>query len=151
MTETLLSPKTLLTTAPQLSAEGAQLILHAAQEKAAAMGVPQCIVVVDSGGHLLSYVRMDGAKILSQASATNKALTAVSSRTRTGGVPEDVEMKLAAATQGQLVNLKGGLPIVVDGHVIGAVGVGSGTGDQDVEVGEAGIQAYYEALGTGGA
>lgn len=143
-------PDTLLNTAPQLTADGALLILQAAKEKAQAMEVPQCIVVVDAGGNLLAYVRMDGAKVLSQASATNKALTAASSRSRTGGVPAEVEMKLAAATQGQLVNLKGGLPVLVDGQVVGAVGVGSGTGDQDVEVGEAGIHAYYAALGRGG-
>ena len=141
---------TLLTAAPQLTADGALLILRAAKKKAEAMEVPQCLVVVDAGGNRLAYLRMEGAKVLSEASATNKAVTAASSRTRTGGVPAEVEMKLAVATQGQLVNLKGGLPVVVDGYVVGAVGVGSGTGEQDVEVGEAGLQAYYAALGRGG-
>jgi hypothetical protein len=51
------------------------------------------------------------------------------------------EVKLAFATGGKLTNLLGGLPIVVDGHVIGAIGVGSGTGEQDLEVAKAAIAA----------
>ncbi|MEL6224761.1 MAG: heme-binding protein, partial [Cyanobacteria bacterium J06627_8] len=90
----------------------------------------------------------DGAKVLSQLSATQKAVTAASSRAKTGGIPADVETKLALTTGGQLTNLKGGLPIVIDGQVVGAVGVGSGTGDQDVEVGMAGIAALEAALRT---
>jgi len=48
---------------------------------------------------------------------------------------------LALATDGKLTNLLGGLPVIVDGHVIGAVGVGSGTGEQDLEVAKAAIAA----------
>jgi glc operon protein GlcG len=52
----------------------------------------------------------------------------------------------AAASGGKLTTLKGGVPIVVDGQVIGAVGVGGGTGEQDAEVGKAGVQALLRAL-----
>ena len=52
----------------------------------------------------------------------------------------------AAASGGKLTTLKGGVPIVIDGQVIGAVGVGGGTGEQDAEVARAGIQALIEAL-----
>jgi uncharacterized protein GlcG (DUF336 family) len=124
-----------------LTHAGALTILNAAVAKAAAINVPQCIAVVDAGGNLLAFVRMDGAKVLSQISATQKAITAASSRAPTGGAPDDLALKLALATGGQVTNLKGGIPIVVDGKVIGAIGVGSGTGDQDVEVGQAGIAA----------
>jgi uncharacterized protein GlcG (DUF336 family) len=124
-----------------LTHAGALAILDAAVAQATAMGVPQCIAVVDAGGNLLAFVRMDGAKVLSQLSATQKAVTAASSRAATGGVDEALAAKLAAATGGRVTNLKGGLPIVVDGHVIGAIGVGSGTGDQDVAVAEAGLAA----------
>lgn len=132
---------------PELTCEGALVVLNAAIEKAQAMGVPQCIAVVDPGGNLLAFARMDGAKVLSQLSATQKAITAASSRVPSGGVSAEVELKLALATGGQLTNLKGGLPILVEGQVIGAVGVGSGTGDQDVEVGQAGIEALMKVLG----
>lgn len=131
----------------ELTCDGALVVLNGAIAKAKQMGVPQCVTVVDAGGNLLAYARMDGAKVLSQLSSTQKAVTAASSRVPSGGVPAEVEIKLGLVTGGQLTNLKGGLPIVIDGDVIGAVGVGSGTGDQDVEVGQAGIEALMQALG----
>jgi uncharacterized protein GlcG (DUF336 family) len=127
--------------AMSLTHAGALAVLNGAVAKAAAMGVPQCVAIVDAGGNLLAFVRMDGAKVLSQLSATQKAVTAASSRAATGGAPDDLAAKLALATGGQMTNLKGGLPIVVDGHVVGAIGVGSGTGEQDVEVATAGLAA----------
>ncbi len=123
----------------KLTLDGAQKMLAAGVAKAQAMGVPQCIAIVDDGGHLLAYARMDGAKVLSFDSSTRKAMTAASSRAPTGGMAEGLDVKLSLATQGKLVNVKGGLPIVVDGKTIGAVGVGSGTGDQDVEVAKAAL------------
>ena len=130
----------------ELTHAAAQVILQGAIAKAESMGVPQCIAIVDAGGNLLAFLRMDGAKVLSQLSATQKAITAASSRVPTGGVHGDVELKLAFATGGQLTNLKGGLPIVIHGQVVGAIGVGSGTGDQDVEVGQAGLDALMAVL-----
>jgi uncharacterized protein GlcG (DUF336 family) len=124
-----------------LSHAGALAVLNAAVDKATELGVPQCIAVVDAGGNLLAFVRMDGAKVLSQISATQKAITAASSRVPTGAVDEQLALKLALATGGQVTNLKGGLPIVAGDLVIGAIGVGSGTGDQDVAVAQAGISA----------
>ncbi|NEQ51410.1 MAG: heme-binding protein [Leptolyngbya sp. SIO3F4] len=132
----------------ELTHEAALIILQGAIAKAESMQVPQCIAVVDTGGNLLAFIRMDGAKVLSQLSATQKAITAASSRVNTGGIPADVETKLALTTGGSLTNLKGGLPIVIDGQVVGAVGVGSGTGDQDVEVGMAGIAALQAVIGN---
>ena len=64
----------------------------------------------------------------------------------TGGIPDAaLEGRLVAATQGKLTNLKGGFPIVVDGKVIGAIGVGSGTGEQDIDVALAGLAALSGA------
>ena len=136
----------LIRTGTQLTLAGAHTILHAALEKADAMGVPQCVTIVDTGGNTVAFARMDGAKVLSELSSTAKAQTAASSRTRTGGVDPANELKLAFATGGRLTNLNGGLPIEVDGEVIGAVGVGSGTGEQDIEVGQAGLDAFHAAL-----
>lgn len=118
----------------KLTHAGALALLSAAVEKATEMNQPQCIAVVDDGCNLLAYVRMDGAKILSDQSAIRKARTAVSGRAPTGHASQEVELKLAIATNGEMINLKGGLPVIVDGKVIGGIGVGSGTGDQDVEV-----------------
>ena len=131
----------------ELTHNAALVVLQGAIAKAHAMKVPQCIAIVDTGGNLLAFIRMDGAKVLSQLSALQKAITAASSRVPTGGVAADVELKLALATAGQLTNLKGGVPIAIKGQVVGAIGVGSGTGEQDVEVAQAGIQALMNALG----
>ena len=129
----------------KLTHAGALKMINAAIAKAVEINVPQCITITDDGGRLLAFMRMDGAKFLSIDSSLNKAITAASARVPTGGVGTDVEMKLAHATSGQLTNLKGGLPIVVEDMVIGAIGVGSGTGEQDLEVATAGVAALAGA------
>src|SRR5262245_1739846 len=128
-----------------LTHAGALAMLGGAVAKAEEMKVPQCIAVVDAGGNLLAFVRMDGAKVLSQHTATRKAATAATTRAATGNVPEDHALKLSLATGGQVTNLKGGLPIVVEGQVVGGIGVGSGTGDEDLAVAQAGIAALRPA------
>jgi len=125
----------------KLTHDGALKMLRAAVAKALEMKQPQCISVTDDGGHLLAFVRMDGAKVLSIDSSLKKAMTAASSRVPTGQTHASVETKLALATRGKLTNLLGGVPIVVEGHVIGAIGVGSGTGEQDLEVAKAALAA----------
>ena len=125
----------------KLTSNGAMKILQAAMEKAAAMGVPQCITIVDAGGHMLAFCRMDGAFVLSNDSSMKKAVTAAIYGQLTGQMDDGIAIKLAIATTGKRVNLPGGVPIIVDGHVIGGIGVGSGTGAQDLEVAKAGIAA----------
>ncbi len=129
-----------------LTLDGAMIVLEGALAHASQIGVPQCVAVVDGGGNLLAFARMDGAKVLSQISSTTKAQTAASSGASTGGIAADNELKLALATEGRLTNLRGGVPIVVAGQVVGAVGVGSGTGAEDVEVAEAGLAALAAHL-----
>ena len=125
----------------KLTIEGAMKILQAAMAKAAAMQVPQCISIVDSGGHLLAFARMDGAFALSIDTSLMKAMTAASYGVPTGDIAAGLDIKLAIATQGKRINLPGGLPIIVDGHLVGGVGVGSGTGEQDKQVANAGLGA----------
>lgn len=129
----------------KLTHEGALKMLLAGIAKAREMKQPQCITITDDGGHLLAFVRMDGAKVLSIESSRKKAMTAASARLPTGQTNPANEIKLALATSGKLTNLLGGLPVIVDGHVIGAVGVGSGTGEQDLEVAKAAIAALQGA------
>jgi glc operon protein GlcG len=129
----------------RLTAAGALKALNACIAKAEAMKVPQCIAVTDDGGHLLAFHRMDGAKFLSIDSSIAKARTAASSRVMTGNIHAEVEIKLALATDNKLTNLKGGVPVFIDGQVVGAIGVGSGTGEQDREVALAGVAAIEGA------
>jgi glc operon protein GlcG len=125
----------------RLTCDGALKILEAARRKAVEIKVPECISVVDAGGHLLAFLRMDGAFVQSFDSSLMKAMTAASYSEPTGHIAAGIDLKLAIATQGRRINLPGGLPIIVDGHTIGAIGVGSGTGAQDLEVAKAGVAA----------
>ena len=123
----------------KLTHHGASIALQAAVAKAEQLGVPQNITIVDDGGNMLAYIRMDGAKLLSAETSKSKAITAASHRQPTSRLDPDLEIKLAIAAGGRLTNLEGGLPIIMDGVCVGAVGVGSGSGAQDVEVARAAL------------
>jgi glc operon protein GlcG len=128
-----------------LTHEGALRVLQAAMARAAEIERPQCVAVVDAGGQLLAFVRMDGAKFLSIRTAQRKAMTAANRRTATGGIEPAHAVELALVSSGNVTNLKGGLPIEVEGQVIGAVGVSSGSGQEDLEVAKAGVAAIPAA------
>ena len=134
-------------TAPsaKLTLAGAQKLLDAAIAKAREMKVPECICIVDTGGQLLAMARMDGAFALSIDTALRKAQTAASYGVPTGGIAAGIDLKLAVATEGKRINLPGGLPVIVDGHIVGAIGVGSGTGEEDREVAAAALGAIAGA------
>lgn len=125
----------------KLTHAGALKLLAAAVKKAEDMKVPQCIAITDEAGHLLAFSRMDGAKVLSVDTATAKARTAATGRSPTGKAAPEAEVKMGLATGGRWTNLKGGLPIIIGGACVGGIGVGSGTGDQDVECANAALAA----------
>ena len=129
----------------KLTSQGAMKILEAAIVKAQQIDVPQCISIVDSGGQLLAFCRMDGAFVMSNTSSRRKAETAAAYGIPTGDIPEGVDLKLAIVTNGERVNLPGGLPLIVNYEIVGAIGVGSGTGAQDLEVAKAGVKALKGA------
>jgi len=137
---------TLVRPARKLTHAGALHLLNAAVEAATAMGLPQCIAIVDEGCNLMVFARMDGARVLSIESATRKAMTAATTGQPTGGIPVDKAPALAAATDGRMTNLMGGLPLLSGGHVIGGIGVGSGTGEQDLDIARAAVAAFDAAL-----
>jgi glc operon protein GlcG len=136
----------------QLNLAGAETALEAAKKKAAAMGLKCNFAIVDDGGHLLAFARMDGARPASAATALSKAVSAATFRQATGAMPAKGEpdlllsLSLQSASGGKITSLKGGVPIVVEGQVIGAIGIGGGTGEQDVEVANAAVQALLDAL-----
>lgn len=128
---------------PALTAAGAWAMALAAVARAEAMGVPECIAVVDGGGALLAFTRMDGARAGSIPIAQTKAISAATRLRATadeagGDILGGVRLALAGE---RLTNIGGGLPIVVDGETIGAIGVSSGTVDEDVQVATAGLAA----------
>ena len=129
----------------KLTSDGAMKMLQAGMDKARSMGVPQCISIVDAGGHMLAFVRMDGAFSMSLETSLRKARTAAAYGLPTGHIEAGVDIKLAMGTDGQRINLPGGLPVIIDGEIAGAIGVGSGTGAQDLEVATAAVAAIEGA------
>jgi len=135
---------------PRLTLEGARLILAAAEKKARALSVPMNIAVVDDGGHLLVFQRMDGAKLSSIEVAITKAKAAALRRAPTGPSPVSGEpsavlsLGLSLATGLKLTPIRGGLPLMVGGQCVGGIGVSAGSEEEDVQVAQAGVDALAQ-------
>jgi len=133
--------------APKLTYEGAFAILEAAAAKAKVMKLPICIAVVDDGGHLLAFARKDDAKPSSAAVAITKATSAALRRAPTGPLPNEenvsvlLSLGMPLASGGKLTCVRGGLPIVWKGTVIGGIGISAGTEQQDAEVARVAVAA----------
>ena len=140
----------------RLTLAGARRIIAGAEAKAADLGVKFNIAVVDDGGHAIAFERMDGARPASGYTASTKAVTAATFRAPTGPVPSgttnpdpllNLSLQNAAfASGGKVTTLLGGLPVIVNDQVIGGVGVGGGSGEQDTTVARAGIDAFLADL-----
>ena len=136
-----------VTAVPALTYEGARLAAEAAGAEAARRGVAPVICTVDAGGALMFLVRPDLAQVASVEVTTDKARTAAIYRRpskdfedqASGGRPSALHLARA-------VPLQGGIPIVHDGQVIGAVGVsGATSADEDNELAAIGAAAVAEA------
>jgi len=121
--------------------DGVRRLIDAAVDKATAMGVPVGIAIAGDGARIVGYLLMDGARPLAQESASAKAMTAASHRMPTHKIPYDVGMALSVTTQGKVMPLRGGLPIVFDGYCVGGIGCGSGTSEQDEIIARAALAA----------
>lgn len=129
-------------TAPALTFEGARRIAAAAAEEALRNNWNVSIAVVDDHGELLFFGRMDGAHQQSVDIARAKARTAARWRRETKALEDAVAggRSVLMAVEGMLP-LEGGVPIIVEGRVIGAVGVSGVTSAQDAQIAKAGIRA----------
>ena len=136
---------------PKLTLEGARAVVAAAERRAHEIQCPMNIAVVDEGGYLLAFSRMNGAKPSSVDVAVLKARSAALRRAPTrppmdGDHPNVLlALSLAAASPTQQTPIRGGIPLVVDEQVIGAIGVSAGSEDQDVEVAKEGARALEGA------
>ncbi len=130
-------------TKPILSIADVKTILEAAQAYAVKQNWAVTISVVDDGGHLLGLVRLDGAAPISAQISPAKARTAALGR-RESKIYEDTinqgRMSFLSAP-GLEGMLEGGVPVVFDGQVVGAVGVSGVKSNEDVEIARAGIAA----------
>jgi len=118
-------------------------LIEAANAKALEIGVPMVIAIVDEGGNLKAFRRMDGAPLLSIDIATNKAWTAVSFGIPTHGwhdfIKDDAPLLNGIVHTPRLIVFGGGYPIIEDNQVIGGIGVSGGHYDQDMTVAEAAL------------
>jgi uncharacterized protein GlcG (DUF336 family) len=124
-----------------------QAVLAAAEEKAAAIGVPVNIAVLDAAAHLKAFVRMDGAVLGSIDVALKKARTAVLFNCRSEVVWDYCRPGAPAPglefSNGGLAPFAGGVPLQsADGETVGAVGVSGGAVPQDLEIAEAAAAAF---------
>ncbi len=129
-----------------LTLEDARRVIAAAEAKAVELGVPQDIAVVDAGGNLKAHVRMDTANVGSIHISINKAYTSIAFQCQTADLTAITRVDqdlygLNDAHGGRLVVFPGGIPLVKDGVIVGAVGVSTGTIEEDQAVAEAGAAA----------
>ena len=126
---------------------------EAARASASAVGALISIAVVDSGGHLLTFQRMDGAEIAGPVLARDKAFTAVAHRIATHELTDLVQpgadlAGMNSADGGRYIAFGGGLPLWDTDRVIGGVGVSGGTCEQDVAAATAALAVFSAALST---
>jgi uncharacterized protein GlcG (DUF336 family) len=125
----------------------ARRIIAAAEQKAAEIGQPMNIAVVDAGGNLIAHVRMDKAWIGSVDIAIKKAWTSRAFDISTKELAElsqsgDQFFGIHASNNGRVMIFAGGIPLKRGDDVVGAVGVSGGMGKQDQAVAEAGAAAF---------
>ncbi|MEG5265871.1 heme-binding protein [Pseudomonas sp. JDS28PS106] len=117
-------------------------MLDAARQEATSQGWAVSIAIVDDGGHLLAFERLDDAGAISSYISIEKARTSALGRRESKGYEEMVNGgRTAFLSAPLLTSLEGGVPVIVDGQVIGAVGVSGVKADQDAQVAKAGVAA----------
>lgn len=128
--------------------DAAKLMVDGAQAKAAEIGVPMVISVVDMDGNLVLLHRMEGSLLASLEIAPNKAYTAAALKMPSAAVKELAQegqelQSIAVSHAGRIVEFGGGLPIYdADGVQIGGIGVSGGSVAEDTSVAQAGLDAY---------
>ncbi len=137
----------------RLDLELAERMTRAASEAAQAEGCLVSAAVVDAGGHLVAFRRMDRAEFAGATVAVDKAFTAAGNRIATLDLREQVAPggDLAgyyAAAGGRFIAFGGGVPLWYDGVVVGAVGVSGASGDQDHAFASAAAALWVEAGGA---
>lgn len=129
---------------PQLTTEQVTQILGVIRSQAALEGHRLSIAVVDGGGHLIGFLRMDGALLASVEVSQVKARTAVLFGTATKNLPSHAPIAgpMADAVSFPIALLPGGVPIQVNGQLLGGIGVGGGTGEQDDAAAHIGLSVF---------
>jgi uncharacterized protein GlcG (DUF336 family) len=133
-----------------ISSELAQKMVDAAVAKARQLGVNENVAIVDDGGNLKAFCRMDGAPILAIEIAQKKAYTAlfgVSTQELFDFIQGDPSLLAGMPTLGRMAAWGGGFPIKVDGEIVGAIGLsGAPTVQNDVDCAKAALALLPAAV-----
>lgn len=123
-----------------IALQHAQAAISAATAEAQKRGWKMNVAVVDPGGRLIAFARMDGAQVASVAIAEHKARAAATYRRETKAFENGVQAGFTyLLTLDDVIASRGGIPIVEDGKIVGAIGCSGGTGSQDELVCQAGL------------
>lgn len=143
----------------RLEQREARLMADAAIAKSKEIGVLETVCIVDEGGFPIVLERMDGARITGPQIAWNKAFTAAGHKRSTHlftrapdgpALPGNEAFGIQLSFEGKFAAFIGGYPIVVNGEVIGGIGLSGGNGEQDTLAGLAGLQALADELASQG-
>jgi glc operon protein GlcG len=128
---------------PFLTLADVKIIAAAAEAEALANNWKVAIAIVDDGGHLLWLQRLDGAAPISSHIAPAKAKTSALGQRETKVYEEMINNGRTAFLSAPMIEgmLEGGVPIVIDGHFVGAVGVSGVKAPEDAQVAKAGVAA----------
>lgn len=134
-------------TVNRLDLNDAHILLAGAKATARDMGLAMCIAVVDESGNLIAFERMDGSKVTSITIAQDKAFTAAGAKKATheynaANVPGNLVFGIHTEVGGRVSSVGGGLPILIDGEVVGGIGVSAGSPQQDMAVAQGGIDHF---------
>jgi uncharacterized protein GlcG (DUF336 family) len=139
----------------KLELREAKLMAAAALKKAQELNVPETVCIADEGGFPIVLERLDGARITGPQIAWNKAFTAAGHKRSTHlfntppngpALPGNEAYGIQLSFEGKFAAFVGGFPVVVNGEVVGGVGLSGGNGEQDTQCGVAALQALKEAL-----
>lgn len=134
----------------------AKVMIEAAKKAAVEVKALETICIVDDGGYVIAMERMDGGRITGPEIAIAKAFTASGHKRSThlfnqpGGPASTTgeAFGIHVMLPGKFAIFVGGFPIVVNGEVVGGVGISGGNGEQDTAVGTAALKALQEHLGS---
>jgi len=134
----------------------ARHMVAVAVEAATSLDALVAVAVVDAGGHMVCFERMDGAEIAGPVLAPDKAYTAVAHRARTHELaalvmPGGPLAGMQSASHGRFVCFAGGIPLWSGRRVVAGVGVSGGTAEQDLACAEAAAEVFDAAEGAEGA
>jgi len=139
-----------LLTIQRLAHQDAEILIQGAEEKAHEIGVPMCIAVVAESGFLIAFKRMDGGKPLSTTLAQDQAQPAAISRNSTQAyneccVPGSPTFGIHPSAGGRFSIVGGGIPVEVDGALVGAIGLSGGAPEQDIACATAGLNRFLSS------